>query len=127
MNSHIYGSHAPSLGHFGTWLSNTEETHRQLLWLGSGVVRSRTAELLLNWSLSKRVKKLSPLRNTHTEAVLLTCPLGPCRALLMTPHHLHPPPPPPQTVTSLQVTPHQGEFAGRGLCAWPSREPIWWV
>ena len=70
--------------HFGKWALNTEETHKQLLWLESNVVRSgRTTELLLNWSLSKRVKQLSPFRNPHSEAVPLTCLLGPSGTPLM--------------------------------------------
>lgn len=88
--------------HFEKWPLNTEESHRQLLWLESNVVRSgRTTELLLNWSLGNRVKLAQPIK----EPSLRSCPTDmPPRAYGDSTNEF--------PVASLQVTPHQGEFAG---------------
>lgn len=84
----VYCSHVQSRDHFGKWPSNTEETHKQLLRLGSRIARSsRTVELLLNWSLSKSIKELRPLKNPHSETVPLTWLLKPLGTLLMSPQH----------------------------------------
>lgn len=115
----VYCSPVPKQGHFEKWSLNTHETHRQLLWLESKVVRSgSTTELPLNWSLSKRVKQLSPLRNTHSEAVPLTCFPGPSGTPLTNLQQLR---------QLLPCKSHhiKASLQGHECMPGPLREPIW--